>query len=347
MVNKKAAQWILCGVLGIATLATFFASEVWTKEFLGSNNLMRISLYAAFFASIFWILNTGRKNETTDVATPNWARVLMVLLPMLAVVFAMVNALFPHVSELVRMGDNDIFMRPGAMLRMLFELVSCGIFLSLLPRFVRQKQWIGAVVLGMLVIVLFVMGMEEISWGQRVFQWQTTAYFTKHNVQGETNLHNLNTQLFQNVLFFGGFVLLAALPFFYQRIAGFFTKISVLKPMTVFLPELWMLVAFSAGLMFVDPFMATYGLHWGSICFQLIATIVLVVAFIVNAQDGEQFRLGLWALVCSVAVLALSLSYRELWMLNQGLPTEYIKTFINFGILCWAVRARQRLVVGA
>lgn len=344
MVNKKAAQWIVCGVLGIATLATFFTNEVWAKEFLGSHNLIRILLYVAFLVSIFWIFNANKKSETTDVNAPNWTRALMVLLPMLAVIFAMVNALFPHVGELVRMSDNNIFMRPGAMLRMLFELISCGIFLSLLPRFVRQKQWIGATLLGVLVIVLFVMGMEEISWGQRVFQWQTTAYFTKHNVQGETNLHNLNTQLFQNVLFFGGFVLLAVLPFFYQRIAGFFTKISAIKPMVNFLPEPWMLVAFSAGLMFTDPFAATYGFHWGSICFQLIATIVLVA--VTAMRSSGQRQAALWALICSVAVLALSLSYRELWMLNQGLPTEYIKIFINLGILCWAIRVRQRIVRG-
>ncbi|KAA6433252.1 hypothetical protein ACD591_06210 [Rufibacter glacialis] len=36
----------------------------------------------------------------------------------------------------------------------------------------------------------FVMG-EEISWGQRIFQRESSDFFQQHNAQGETNLHNL------------------------------------------------------------------------------------------------------------------------------------------------------------
>ena len=32
---------------------------------------------------------------------------------------------------------------------------------------------------------------EEISWGQRIFDWETPAYFLEHNKQEETGLHNL------------------------------------------------------------------------------------------------------------------------------------------------------------
>lgn len=32
---------------------------------------------------------------------------------------------------------------------------------------------------------------EEISWGQRIFDWETPGYFLEHNKQGETGLHNL------------------------------------------------------------------------------------------------------------------------------------------------------------
>lgn len=33
---------------------------------------------------------------------------------------------------------------------------------------------------------------EEISWGQRIFNWQTPGIFSNLNMQGETNIHNLN-----------------------------------------------------------------------------------------------------------------------------------------------------------
>lgn len=343
--NNLVVKTLTAG-LGVATLATFFVSETWAKNPFGAFDVARMAVYVLFLAGMLWLVSGHvRNNGHADKILPNWTAVLVVLLPTLALVFAMVNALFPHIGGLVRMSDNDIFTRPGALLRMTFEFIACGVFVSLLPRFIRQKKWLAVSLVAMLSLVLFVMGMEEISWGQRVFQWQTSTYFSEHNVQGETNLHNLNTQLFQDVLFFGGFILLAALPFFYNILAKMLQKTSSLKFLTNFLPEQWMLLAFGAGLMFTDPFNAPYGFHWGSICFQLIATLALLWALAVGVRNNtEQCKLILWALLCAVLVLVLSLSYHELWRLNQGLPTEYIKLFINFGILCWAIRVRERVV---
>jgi len=42
-----------------------------------------------------------------------------------------------------------------------------------------------------LALLLFVCFGEEISWGQRIFGWRTPSLFASHNLQGETNLHNL------------------------------------------------------------------------------------------------------------------------------------------------------------
>ena len=35
--------------------------------------------------------------------------------------------------------------------------------------------------------------LEEISWGQRIFGWESPDYFKSKNLQGETNLHNIIT----------------------------------------------------------------------------------------------------------------------------------------------------------
>lgn len=40
-------------------------------------------------------------------------------------------------------------------------------------------------------LFLFFAAGEEISWGQRIFNIKSSAYFVKNNAQGETNLHNL------------------------------------------------------------------------------------------------------------------------------------------------------------
>ncbi|WP_320177146.1 hypothetical protein [Roseovarius pacificus] len=51
---------------------------------------------------------------------------------------------------------------------------------------------IGAGLLVAFYALIFVFGAgEEISWGQRIFGWETTEYFLENNRQMETNLHNL------------------------------------------------------------------------------------------------------------------------------------------------------------
>jgi len=40
-------------------------------------------------------------------------------------------------------------------------------------------------------LVFFFGAGEEISWGQRIFNTQSSEFFQQHNAQGETNLHNL------------------------------------------------------------------------------------------------------------------------------------------------------------
>jgi len=40
-------------------------------------------------------------------------------------------------------------------------------------------------------VLCFVVGMEEMSWGQMLFRWKTPEQVSLINVQGETNLHNI------------------------------------------------------------------------------------------------------------------------------------------------------------
>jgi hypothetical protein len=73
--------------------------------------------------------------------------------------------------------------------------------------------------------ILFVFGAgEEISWGQRVFNWESSEFFAENNFQRETNLHNLvvgekqlTKTLFGPILTFVLLMYLAVLPLLYSR----------------------------------------------------------------------------------------------------------------------------------
>ncbi len=74
-------------------------------------------------------------------------------------------------------------------------------------------------------VMYFAAAGEEISWGQRIFNWTSGEFFVENNYQGETNLHNLmvgDTHLaklvFGHLLSICILVYLVVLPLLYGRI---------------------------------------------------------------------------------------------------------------------------------
>ncbi|MGV7928814.1 MAG: tetratricopeptide repeat protein [Spirochaetota bacterium] len=56
----------------------------------------------------------------------------------------------------------------------------------------------------LLLLFMFFVGMEEISWGQRIIGIETTDFFMEHNHQREFNLHNLSFVKYTKMLFHNG-----------------------------------------------------------------------------------------------------------------------------------------------
>jgi hypothetical protein len=53
---------------------------------------------------------------------------------------------------------------------------------------------------------------EEISWGQRIFSWESPEVMLKYNVQGETNIHNMFGYLADHLFIAGAFTFGGLLP---------------------------------------------------------------------------------------------------------------------------------------
>lgn len=68
-----------------------------------------------------------------------------------------------------------------------------SIFSSLISiRFLKNKLTLHAVLYAILAVGLLFIFLEEISWGQRIFNIENSDYFNQHNVQNEISLHNLD-----------------------------------------------------------------------------------------------------------------------------------------------------------
>lgn len=71
-------------------------------------------------------------------------------------------------------------------------------FLAAIPsfllsvKFLKNRLPLHGILYGLLTLGLLFVAMEEISWGQRILNIETTPWFMEHNLQGETTLHNLD-----------------------------------------------------------------------------------------------------------------------------------------------------------
>ncbi len=81
-------------------------------------------------------------------------------------------------------------------------------------------------ILAMALVFLFGAG-EEISWGQRIFNIESSDYFVEYNTQGETNLHNMvvdgkkvNKIIFSQLLTLVMIIYLLIAPLLFRKFAA-------------------------------------------------------------------------------------------------------------------------------
>jgi len=101
----------------------------------------------------------------------------------------------------------------------------------LLYRFLKlfkSKKVLWKIVMIALVVVFFFGAGEEISWGQRIFNVESSEYFLQNNAQGETNLHNMvvndtkiNKLIFSQLLTIILVLYLIVTPFLYRKYEWF------------------------------------------------------------------------------------------------------------------------------
>lgn len=216
----------------------------------------------------------------------------------------------------------------------LLLIVGSGCFVAEAIRRIQSgpgKDWIAkfelTIAVGM-ALVLFLIAMEEISWAQRLFEFDTPEEIEQMNWQGEFNFHNLQTDLSETLYYTG---------------VGFFLLVFPLMRETVFRGPEWFdrLLAFapsrSVAAISAPVAMVYYG-HWNLIPIQ-VTTFCALLAMLVYARaakkrhDGREFSLFLFLAVGIVFTQGTFLAYGGR-MLEVGNASEFTELFITIG-LCW------------
>ena len=104
----------------------------------------------------------------------------------LCLVFLGVKILSPYTYALVIQEDSAIEYAQAAF----YFLASIVSFLTFVV-FLRGRLWLHSVLFGVLAFGLLFIFLEEVSWGQRIFNLELPSFFAQYNVQQEISIHNL------------------------------------------------------------------------------------------------------------------------------------------------------------
>ena len=196
----------------------------------------------------------------------------------------------------------------------------------------RRDRLVLLAALG-LAALLFLVGMEEISWGQRLFGFATPEELAEVNWQGEFNLHNVQTDLSETLYYVGAAFFLVLLPLLRDlmpapvRALGLYRLLPRREVALVSAPLLWL----NEG-------------HWDLYAVQF-ATWVGIGALLIwgwvagRRGDRSEAVLFTGAALLVVVGQALFLRYGPT-LVDLPDPTEYKELFIALGFAWYGATAR-------
>ena len=365
---RQAAYYVLAFGFSAATIALFPVEANLSKPLLTRPyNFYRLAI--VILAIVFLLLatkpswsNTPPSHEPSPKAR-QWLWRLSIALPVIAIVFLVIQLVAPQFATLLVRKESWPFFRNAIFIKSACQLVAAIAFIKVARHYSKQRQRLAMILAVITVLLLGLMIGEELSWGQRIFGWSTPSFLAEVNSQSEINLHNINTQLAQNVLYFGGWLLLIGFAFWRESLAKLLRKCpkARLDFLIDWLPPGCFVGLFAVGFAFCDPLVSDSGLYCSSNLFIILATACLLLTELryrlkLRSQPNttpalddtddnrhQALRLGI-SLLCFVAVLAGNLFNADLWNYNSGAPTEYLELFISLGIMTWALTVMSRLV---
>lgn len=198
----------------------------------------------------------------------------------------------------------------------------------------KAGSWFNLAIALAMGLVFMMIGLEEISYGQRIFDIQSNQFFLEHNMQGETNLHNLSTYLSEKIFYTAGLLVLIVIPYFHKNIKKYLEK-TKLKPLNLFLPSSWMWLAFVAIAGLSAP------LNWTMLMIIIFAYAFLVKALADNVSKHNWYAaapyLGLMLLMVVTRMAFEYYPYGDWSVIVPWRWSEYFEFYIQLGLLVYTI----------
>jgi hypothetical protein len=189
---------------------------------------------------------------------------------------------------------------------------------------------------GCMGFLMIFIGLEEISYGQRIIGFSTHEYFHNLNRQNEFNFHNVATGLFNRL----AALVMISFGFFLPAIALFSTRVSYLftryKAEFIAGPSM---LCFAMGAMYYTP--KNYNMsridEQSAICFLTCIILLLLLgrSFIIKKHRKSTIILGIFCLAAFLTI-AINLIFITNW--PAGNYAEEVKeTLIPCGLFCYSI----------
>lgn len=335
-----------------ASAITFFAPIGSSRHFFEQPyNIYRVVVMLVAFACLGIATRSFLLGENKPTKSPyapkmqTWLNRLIIIVPAVALIFLIIQLAFPEFATLLVRKENWPFYRNAIFVKFACLIIGLTFFVRTAIYYGKKKQYLPMVISGLFVLILFVMAGEELSWGQRIFQWSTPDSIAANNQQRETSLHNFATQEFQNSLYFGTWLLLILVPFLNKWLSAILDKIKSLRFLKQWLPTAQFIGVFAVSYGFTDSLQSETGIYYGSNLFIVIGTLCILMAMIIRGLHNDDGSAGKYLAVLGVFMVILigNLLFSKVWDHNPGAPTEYLEMFIDFGIMVWTIGVHNRV----
>jgi len=250
---------------------------------------------------------------------------------LLSLFFLFIFLTYPNFFSKLSLEDRPV-ETASAVLYFINCFIFILIFIAIRHRLSRNKALYLILSLSF-AFVFFLIGIEEVSWFQRFFHFETTGLF-KSNLQGEVNLHNFSTGLVENMYYFSSFVFLILIPFIHDN--SIFLKNNGL--FSFFIPSRFVL--------FVSGIFVAYNYDMWNILFTQLIFFVTLFIFIYYTRsyisiNDKDYILSLSIIIVVVLTQTLFIVFGDRFVRTWDV-TEYKEMFMPLSYFMYSCEVFQK-----
>jgi hypothetical protein len=309
-----AGGLVLVSLLQLALLGgALFETDPWTPS--PANLAWTLTTALACATTLTGIRLAGRLWQPNDVLDRR--------LPLLAWICAVtplgVVSISPRAFDYMSREDHPVELLSAAA-----NIVTAGLLLATWRRW--PWRWRGGLLLA--ATGFFIVGMEEISWFQRLLQFDTPTGF-EANEQGEANLHNFATDAFQSIYYVGATVLMVVVPFAARCLGRTWPpwRKALLVPGRLPMTLAVAAVPYNYA---ESTYLASHISFW----------LALAALALWPSRSERTWCALLFVHVCVAQAIMFAAGPH---LLRDWAPSEYRELFIAAAFLAWGIEVRRRV----